>query len=305
MNSPVSTPQYAIEVRGAKRQWFRDGYHAFLRAPWWAALAVLVGCYLLLNLLFALGYVALGGVAHATPGSLRDAFFFSVQTLGTIGYGAMYPESLGAQCLMVAESVAGLLVTALATGLVFAKFSQPQGRVAFSQHPALGPMDGVPTLMFRVGNERGNLIVEATVRVTLVRTVRTREGVVMYRQSDVRLVRERTDALTRSWNVMHTIDEGSPFYNRSPEDLARDEVELIVSLVGVDDTSFQPVHARHRYDHSELRWGARPADVLSETPRGDLVLDLARFHDLVATEPLDEFPYPRQGTPGVPSRNPS
>src|SRR5262249_22633364 len=158
----------------------------------------------------------------------------------------------GANALMVAESVVGLIVTALATGLVFAKFSLTQARVAFSRHVTISPVDGVPTLSFRVGNERGNTIVDAMVRVALVRTETTVEGVLFYRMYDLHLVRERSPAVSRSWNVFHRIDEGSKLYGATPESLKKEETELIVTIIGIDDTSLQPVHARHRYIDDEI-----------------------------------------------------
>ncbi len=298
-------PSYKIRVVGAPRApWFRDLYHLFLRLSWPAALGLIVVFYLAVNAAFALIYLAVGGVANARPASLFDAFAFSVQTLGTIGYGAMYPHSTAAHLTVIVESVAGLLVTALATGLVFAKFSQPTGRIAFARFAAISPVDGVPTLMFRVGNERGNQIVEATVRVALVHTVRTAEGVTFYRMEDLPLRRDRSPAMNRSWTVMHPIDERSPLRGATPESLARDEVEFMVTLVGTDDTSYQPVHARTSYEHAAVAWGARHADVLSETPEGDLVLDVRRFHELVATETIEGFPYvwrePRAGEEQAP-----
>jgi len=196
----------------------------------------------------------------------------------------------------VVEAVLGLLLTALCAGLVFAKFSQPIGRIAFSHQVVIGPMDGVPMLMFRVGNERGNLIAEATVRVAMVRTVKTAEGVMFYRMTDLTLVRDRSPAMSRSWNVMHELGPASPLYGYDPERMAKEELELIVSLVGVDDTSLQPVHARHQYEHPDIVWGARHADILSETPTGDLVLDIRQFHSVIPTEPSETFPYPRKAT---------
>jgi inward rectifier potassium channel len=154
-------------------------------------------------------------------------------------------------------------------------------------------MNGVPTLMVRVGNERGNTIAEATVRMSFVRTERTLEGATFYRLYDMKLVRERTQALARSWTVLHTVDESSPFFGATPESLLKDEVELMVSIVGVDDTSLQPVHARHRYLDKDIVWGARHADVLSEEKDGTLVLDVRKFDDIVMTEPIEGFPYPR------------
>src|SRR4051812_37199282 len=199
-------------IIGHRRTPLRDFYHALLQMPWWGTLATISALYLVANALFALGYLATGGLAHAEPGSFGDAFFFSVQTMGTIGYGAMYPTTRLANAVVVLESIVGLLVTALATGLVFAKFSRSTARVVFSREAVISPLDGVPTLSFRVGNERGNAIVDVQLRMTMVRTEVTREGSTFYRTLDVKLVRDRILSLARSWTVMHRIDDASPFF---------------------------------------------------------------------------------------------
>jgi inward rectifier potassium channel len=290
--TPTPAPQQ-ITVIGAPRATLRDFYHLFLHARWSVALAGIVASYILLNVIFAAAYLATGGIANARPGSFFDAFCFSIQTMGTIGYGAMFPTGAPANLLMIIESVTSLLVSAVATGLVFAKVSRSTARVAFSESAALGPMDGVPTLMIRVGNERGNLILEATIRVSLVRTETTREGVLFYRMYDLALTRERSPAMNRSWTVLHAIAPGSPLLAATPESLAKDEVELLATVVGVDDTSMQPVHARRRYYDYQIVWGARHADILTENPDGSLVVDMRRFHQLVPTQPIEGFPYPR------------
>lgn len=275
------TAAYNIQVIGAPAPGLRDLYHALLRVPWWAALAVIVGGYLLLNVIFAALYLWIGGVANARPGSFLDAFFFSVETMGTIGYGTMYPASTGANVLMVAESVTGLVVTALSTGLVFVRFSQTRARLVFSSKVAIGPMDGVATLMLRVGNERRGNIVDTQFRLTFTRTTRTAEGVTLYRLEELPLVRSRAPALSRSWNVMHHIVEGSPLDGYDARKLAEIDGELQLEVVGIDDTSLQPVHARHTWFPGSVVWGARLADVLSETPDGDVILDLRKFHEVI------------------------
>jgi inward rectifier potassium channel len=276
------TAAYNIHVIGAPVPGMRDLYHALLRVPWWAAFTIIVSSYLLLNGLFALMYLELGGVVHARPGSFVDAFFFSVQTMGTIGYGTMYPESGAANWLMVAESVISLILTALATGLVFVRFSQTRARLIFSAKAAIGPMDGVPTLMLRIGNERRGNIVGTEFRLTFTRTSKTAEGVTIYRFEELPLVRSRAPALSRSWNVLHRIVEGSPLHGYDAERLAAVEGELQLEVVGVDDISLQPVHARNTWFAGSVAWGARLADVISETPEGDMILDLRNFHEVVS-----------------------
>ncbi len=287
--TPASTD---VVVLGAPRQTLRDFYHLFLRASWSAALGSIVFAWLALNAVFAGAYLVIGGVAGTHGRSFWDAFCFSIQTMGTIGYGAMYPTSVAANVCMIAESVTSLVVTAVATGLIFAKFSRSTARVVFAHHAAIGPMDGVPTLMIRVGNERGNSILEATIRLVLLRTEKLKEGHTFYRMVDVKLSRERSPAMARSWTVLHPITPDSPLYGATPESLAKDEIELVVTLVGVDDTSLQQVHARARYTDKDVLWGARHADVLSERPDGTLVLDIRRFHEVEPTAPIEGFPYP-------------
>jgi inward rectifier potassium channel len=283
---------YEIRVVGDRATPLRDFYHALLLLPWWATILAISAAFLLTNALFAFGYLAVGGVSHAAPSSFRDAFFFSVQTMGTIGYGAMFPESTAANVLVVAESIASLLLMAVSTGLVFAKFSRSTVQFVFTRHAAISPVNGVPTLVFRLGNERANQIVNAQIRLVLVRTERTTEGATFYRMLDLRPSRERALSLSRSWNVMHVIDASSPLAGETPASVADKEVELQVMVIGTDDITMQMVHASHRYFAKDILWGARPADVLTETPDGHLLLDLRKFHDVEPTAPTPDFPYP-------------
>jgi inward rectifier potassium channel len=204
----------------------------------------------------------------------------------------MHPETRAANALVVAESVTGLLVTALATGLIFVRFSRTRGRVVFSRQVAIGPIDGVPHLMVRVGNERSNQIFDAELRISLVRTAKTNEGVTIYRTLDLKLVRERAPSLARSFMLLHPIDPASPLARDTPQSLLADEAELSVAISGIDETSLQPVYGRYTYQADAIVFGARLDDVLDELPNGDLLLDLNRFHDLTPTEPTPTFPYP-------------
>jgi len=291
---PPGDVSYAIRTIGARRAGPRDAYHALLRMSWWRLIAVIASVFLALNAIFALLYMAVGGVANARRGSFLDAFYFSVQTLGTIGYGAMYPASVAANTVVVLESIVGLLITALATGLVFVRFSLTRARMVFGRCATIGPMDGIPTLMIRFGNDRSNQIYDARMRLMMTTTTRTPEGVMFYRTADLAMVRDRAPVLARSWTILHRIDERSPLYGQTPESLARVDAEVMVSVSGIDDTSLQAVNARWTYEHSKIVWGARLADILSETAEGDVLLDLNRFHELTPTLPSENFPWPKQ-----------
>jgi inward rectifier potassium channel len=295
-NTPPGA-NYEIRVIGARSSWLRDFYHALLHQRWWVTIASISGVFILANAIFALAYVATDGIAHARPGSFADAFFFSVQTMGTIGYGQMYPESRLANVLVVIEAITGLTLIALATGLVFAKFSRSTARLLFTPEAVVSPVNGVPTLMFRMGNQRGNQIVDAKIQVVLVRTERLLEGGTFYRMRDLRLQRDRALSLSRSWNVLHPIDEESPLWGRTPESFAAEESELQVMVVGLDDITMQVVHAGHRYFTHQVIWGARYVDVLSEAPDGAMVLDLTRMEVWEPTPPTETFPYSAKRPP--------
>ncbi len=268
------------ELLGRPRASIRDAYHLLLAAPWWADLAVIAGLFLAVNLVFAVLYVVVGGVARARPGSFADAFFCSVQTLATIGYGEMHPVTPGANLLMTVEAVLGVIVTALTTGLVFAKFSVVRPRMAFARVAVVTPLEGVPTLMIRVANERGNYIADAAVRLVLLRTERSAEGSVLYRMRDLAPVRERSPAFARGWVVMHAIDASSPLQGETPASLRASDAEVLITLVGVDGTTGQFVHARHSYLDEEILFGRRYVDQVSELPDGRIRIDLRRFHDV-------------------------
>jgi inward rectifier potassium channel len=281
--------QDEIEVVGGRRGVGRDAYHFFLRVPWWVDLLVLSTVFVLANLVFAAGYHLTGGVANAH--GFVDEFFYSVETMGTIGYGEMYPTTRAAHAIVTVEALTQIFLLAVTTGLVFAKFSIPRARVQFAKHPTIGPYDGVPTLQFRIGNERDSRLLEALIRVVLMRTEKTREGVTLYRMYDLKLERHRSPALSRSWTVLHKIDHTSLLHQATPETLARDEIEFILTLSGTDELSAQLLHAQTRYEAKDVLWGARHADMLSERPDGRLRLDLNQFHEIVTTQKSSEFPY--------------
>ena len=273
--------QDSVQVVNARRSFAGDAYHQLLRAPWWGTLLAIVAMFLGANILFALLYLWTGGIANAQPGSFLDAFFFSVQTLGTIGYGSMVPVTRLANTVVTVESLAAIVITALSTGLVFSKFSMPTARLAFSREATISTMDGQRTFAFRLANERGNYVVEAQIRVALVRRDRTAEGLSFYRMYDLLLARDRSPALGRSWTVLHRIDAQSPLSGATTESLQAADAEIVVTVLGIDGTSAQTIHGRHTYSAELIRFGRRNADMLIELPGGKLQLDYAKFHDTV------------------------
>ena len=258
-----------------------DLYHRVMGLPLWGVLVLMAATYLGINLVFGMAYlVAPGGVGNLGPGDFWNAFFFSVQTFGTIGYGYMFPRSFTADMIVTVETFVGLVYVALATGLVFARVSRPTARVAFSAVAVVNDFDGVPTLMFRAANRRSNQILEAEVTVTLARDSVTVEGAQFRRFEELKVRRSRTPLFAYTWTVMHPIDEQSPLRGATLESLAHDRGEIIVGLSGVDDQFVQRVHARHSYSAAEIAWGKKFVDVLSIRPDGRRVIDYRLFHEV-------------------------
>jgi inward rectifier potassium channel len=280
-------------IKGGRVHPLRDVYDLLLRAPWRVGLFAIVSVFLLINALYGLAYRATGGVAGVRPQSLSDSFFFSVQTFGTLGYGAMYPESLPAHLLVTTEVMIGMFLLALATGFTFSKFSTVRARIQFAEKVVISPFNGVPTLMVRLGNERRSRVIDASIHVMLTRLERTAEGVSFYRMLDLALERNRSPNLARSWTVFHRLTKDSPLFGATPESLAQMEAEVSILVTGLDETSSQTIHAQGKYEHKQLVWGARYADLLTELPDGRLQVDLTQFQVVVETAPTPDFAYPR------------
>jgi inward rectifier potassium channel len=268
-------------ITGARRNLRADFYVVLLETPWWTFLCGLAGFYLVINAVFAGLYVLDPmGLSNVRPGSFTDAYFFSVQTFTTLGYGHIAPVSFYANAVVLVEAFAAVLNIALASGLVFARVSRPIARVLFSTPAVVAPYEGVPTLMFRVANERGNQIMEAAISVSLARQRVTREGLVMRGFDELQLVRRSTPLFALSWTVMHPIDEGSPLYGATRESLIAQQAEIVVLISGTDETYGEKIYARHSYIPYNIHWNKHFADILSTGPDGRRILDLGKFHDL-------------------------
>ncbi|MBV9331929.1 MAG: ATP-sensitive inward rectifier potassium channel 10 [Alphaproteobacteria bacterium] len=272
-------------VRGQDASRFTDFYHAILKIPWSAFLFGLALFFVGINSAFALLYlVELHGIANARPGSFWDAFDFSVQTMGSMSNSAMTARSGYARGVVVAETFIGIIYLGLVTSLMYARFSRPFARVVFSKIAVIAPFDGVPTLMFRAANQRGNSILDAEAKVTLARRQVTEEGIAMRRFEELKLARDRSSLFALSWTVMHAIDKSSPLYGLDVEGMMAAEMEVVVLLSGTDDTLAERIYARNSYTPADIRWDHRFVDVLSVSDSGRRVVDLTRFHD---TEPVE------------------
>jgi inward rectifier potassium channel len=262
-------------------------YHHLLTVSWTAFLGVAAAFYLLLNVLFAFAYMASGEEALVgTGGSMLGgafgrAFFFSVQTFATIGYGQLAPNGVAANLIVTLEALVGLMYQALATGLLFARFARPTASVIFSRHAVIAPYNDGQALMFRIANKRRNEILELEAQVLFTEMRPDGRGGVTRRYVLLPLERNRVTFFPLSWTIVHPIDESSPLAGRTADDLRRTEAEILVLLSATDDTFEQTVHARSSYRAGEIMFNARFQSMFVQVDgQSRVTVDVSRIHDI-------------------------
>lgn len=275
-----------VRIGHASAPW-EDLYHWILTRTWAQFFGVVAAAFVLINALFALAYLSVpGAVTNLPEGSFEDAFFFSVQTLATIGYGAMAPQTRAGHVLVTLEALTGMLCVALMTGITFAKFARPTARVLFADKITITPRAGVPHLMFRMANWRGNQMIDAQLRVIVLIHETTPEGETMRVPIELKLVRPSTMLFVLTWMPMHRIDENSLFFGPDAiERLRAQKAEIYLSLTGYDETIGTMVYARHAYRLDDIVPNVRFADVLEVREDGTRVINYHHFHDLIPVEP--------------------
>jgi len=245
-------------------------------------LFVLVG-FLTVNMIFACLYLMIGienlkGL-ESDMGSFANAFFFSVHTLTTVGYGNVYPLGVGANLISSIEAATGLMVFAIATGLLYGRFSRPSARILYSKNAIIAPYQDGTSLQFRITNARHNVLMNMEARVLLM-TVDSSNGDLKRNFIDLPLERQRIYFFALPWTIVHPIDSASPFFGKTREDLARVSAEILILIQGFDDTFSQVVNARYSYRHDEIVWGAKFIPVFKVDPEGDLVVEVDRIDEM-------------------------
>lgn len=265
-------------------------YHALMTMSWPAFIGLLASCYAFLNATFALLYLSLGRDALQTtnPPELTPrfvkAFFFSIDTFSTIGYGNIVPVGRAANALVGVEAFCGLLGLALATGLLFARFSRPTAKILFSTNAIVAPYNGMSAFEFRIMNAKTNEIIELGARV-LFSKFENDGGNRIRKYHQLQLEREKVVFFPLPWTIVHPIDENSPMFGLSREDLIAHDAEFLILLTGTDETFSQTVHARSSYRAEEVVWGAKFASVYKYDEHGHIVgVDMDRFHSFERAE---------------------
>jgi inward rectifier potassium channel len=278
----VKNGRLEVHREGVQHSPLKDLYYFLMSTRWRWFLAVWIGSYLLLNALFACAYLALGAeIRNSEPGSFLDAFFFSVQTMSTIGFGHLAPGNVAANAVVVAESIVGLLGTAMSAGLIFAKFARPPARLSFSSALASGFRDGRPALMFRVGNQRGNHITGGRMKLILTYLEMSVEDELVRRFIPLSIERPHNELFSLVWQGTHFLDGASPLGEDPRGWLEERQAQLLVTVSGLDQDLGQELHVSYAYLPEDIVEGARLQDMFSEDGQGMRIVDFSRFHETI------------------------
>ncbi len=277
-------PDGSFNVKRTGLRW-RDAnpYLMLIDTTWPRFLLVVLLGFLAVNMIFATLYLIIGirnlkGL-ESDMGPFANAFFFSVHTLTTVGYGNVYPEAIWANTISSLEAATGLMVFAIATGLLYGRFSRPSARIIYSKNALIAPYQDGTSLQFRITNARRNVLINMQARVVLM-TVDTSNGQLSRSFLDLPLERRSIYFFALTWTVVHPIDSASPFFGKSREDLARLSAEILVLIEGFDDTFSQVVHSMYSYRHDEMVWGAKFIPAFKVDANGDLVVEVDHIDEM-------------------------
>jgi inward rectifier potassium channel len=270
-----------IFTQGLSREVWHDLFHHFMTVSWPRLFGTLLAFFLAFDLLFGFLYHLVPGcIANLNPPGFAGAFFFSVETLATVGYGDMHPQTFYGHLVAMSEIFVGLMSLALITGIMFARFSRPRARFLFTRNAVVRPIDGKLTLVIRAANQRQNVVQNASAQLRMLRDEVTKEGFRIRRVIDLSLVRSQHPMFVLGWTIMHVIDDASPLRAETAESLHESDAALVLSVSGTDETTGQVLMARAEYSSADVRWNASFHDILEEAPDGTLHIDYAKFNEV-------------------------
>jgi inward rectifier potassium channel len=280
-----------VITEGIVRPIFHDLFHHFMTVSWPRLFATLATFFIVFDLLFGLLYYLVPGcIANLNPPGFAGDFFFSVETLATVGYGEMHPETFYGHSVAMIEIFVGLMSLALITGLMFARFSRPQARFLFTKNGVVRPIAGKTTLIFRAANERQNVVQDASARLRMLRNEVTEEGYRIRRIVDLPLLRSQHPMFSLGWTLMHVIDDASPLSSETAESLSNSKTAFVLSLSGTDENTGQTLMARGEYSSADIRWNSTFHDILEEAPDGTIHVDYGKFNDIEPLQDSDTAP---------------
>jgi inward rectifier potassium channel len=274
-----------IETLGLSQGFWGDLYHRSMTVYWpvffGSAAAIFVALNAVFGFLYSLGHEPIANAAENGP---LAYFYFSIETLATVGYGDMHPQTNYGHLIATIEIFTGMSFLAVMTGLIFARFSRPRARFVFAKEAVITRHEGRPTLMIRLANARHNTVSRASARLWIIRAERTKEGDQLRRFYEIKLDRSEHPMFVLSWMLFHVIDNDSPLHGMTASDLAEGDALLVLNVGGLDDSSAQQLYARHIYSWRDIRWHYRYKDIASVSPQGRFLLDYTKFDDVVAEQ---------------------
>jgi len=285
-SEPTSKPRVVrlgsreIITEGLYLSFWTDISHRCMTASWPAFVGGAGLVFIVFNALFAVFYwIGDQPISSVPSGAYIDYLYFSIETLSTAGYGDMHPQTHYGHFIATVELFTGIFSMSLMTGLIFARFSRPSARLLFADNPVISSHDGEPALMIRLANERHNIISNANARLWLFKNILSKEGRSFRRFYELPLLRNESPALALSWTLFHIIDEASPLHGLGADDLESVQASLVIVVSGYDVVAAQTVHARKSYEHPDIRFGHRYAEILDTAEDGRVRVDYGRFHD--------------------------
>ena len=277
----VNVGSYSLLKVGVAKYDWTDPYGAAVGLTWPQFLALLFTIYLLVNLVFALLYFAVpGSVANARPGTFTDNFFFSFETLATVGYGEMYPTGYYGHIVASAEIMCGITFAAILTGLTFVRFSKPRPKYVFADHPVVCMHNGKPTFMLRIGNGSSQVLADAHARISVLLAEQSTEGTRFRRAHELLLVRSTLPVFPLSWTLMHEIDSVSPLFGLDAESLIQAGARFFLSFEARDPTLSSVIHDLRDYGAEEVLFGMRYVDIISDDENGRPAADIHRMSEI-------------------------
>jgi inward rectifier potassium channel len=271
-----------IVTEGLHLGFWADISHRSMTASWQSFIAGVVLVFIVLNAAFGLLYwIGDQPVSNVARNDYLDYVYFSIETLSTAGYGDMHPQTHYGHFVSAVELLTGIFSMSVMTGLIFARFSRPRARLLFANNAVIATQDGKPTLMVRFANERHNIIGNATARLWLLRNTTTKEGQPIRRFNELSLLKNEHPALALSWTLYHVLDEQSELFNLDADDFKAAGIALVVVVSGYDVVAAQTIHARKSYDHTNIHFGQRYADILENLDDRRIRIDYGKFHDTV------------------------
>lgn len=275
-----------VITQGIARHVLQDLFHYFMTVSWPQLFATFALFFLVFDVLFGwLYHLVPGCLANLNPPGFAGAFFFSVETLATVGYGDMHPQTFYGHLVAMCEIFVGLMSLALITGIMFARFSRPRARFMFAKSAVVRPIDGKLTLMFRAANARQNVVQEASAQLRMLYDVETVEGFRIRRIADLPLLRSQHPIFALGWNLMHVIDAASPMHKANAESLDELKAGFILTISGTDETTGQVLMARADYESADIHWNEAFHDILRTTEDGTLHIDYTKFDVIVPLQP--------------------